>query len=292
LNVKTALTRSAAGAQLSLKKNAPTIMTVAGVVGFTTTVVLAIQATTKANDVVPHLKEKIEEARAVEISEEVTEHDRMQGLVKAYLDAGLELVKLYGPTIATGSLSAALVISGHGMMRRREASLVAAYAALDAGFRAYRKRVQDELGPEHEMQLFRGPKMVEVQSDDGKTTVLVIDEAENMPSPYAKFFDESNVNWSHTAEYNLMFLRTQQQWLNDRLIAHGYVFLNEVYEQLGIERTQTGQLVGWKLKKTGLNDGFIDFGIYDISDPNCRAFVNGNETSILLDFNVDGIIGI
>lgn len=294
MNVKNTLTRATAQSTQRLKQNAPTLMTVAGVAGMITTVGLAIHASLKAADVLPELKKDIAEVKDLELrdEEDLTDQARARRLAKVYGEAGGVLLRLYGPTLLTGSVSVALIVSGHGMMKRRETSLVAAYAALDAGYRAYRKRVQDELGVEHEQQLFRGPKMVEVDSEDGKESVFVIDSQENMPSPYAKFFDESNANWSKTPEYNLMFLRTQQQYFNDQLQAYGFVFLNDVYRALGLERTQAGQIVGWKLKKTGLNDGFIDFGIYDIADPNCRAFVNGNEASILLDFNCDGIIRI
>ena len=37
-------------------------------------------------------------------------------------------------------------------------------------------------------------------------------------------------------------------------------------------------------------DNFVDFGIYNIDNPKANDFVNGYERSIVLDFNVDGII--
>jgi hypothetical protein len=70
------------------------------------------------------------------------------------------------------------------------------------------------------------------------------------------------------------------------------VFLNEVYEGLGMERCQMGQHVGWLKAGRSRGDGFIDFGIYDIFDESKRAFVNGFEPVALLDFNVDGPIAI
>ena len=39
-----------------------------------------------------------------------------------------------------------------------------------------------------------------------------------------------------------------------------------------------------------VGDNFIDFGIYDLDKERNRAFVNGYERNILLDFNVDGNI--
>ncbi len=65
----------------------------------------------------------------------------------------------------------------------------------------------------------------------------------------------------------------------------GYIFLNEIYEDLGFESTETGNVVGWLL---GNGDSHVDFGIF--RGDQTIDFVNGREATILLDFNVDGSI--
>ena len=88
-----------------------------------------------------------------------------------------------------------------------------------------------------------------------------------------------------------MFLKRQQDWANDKLKAQGHLFLNEVYDMIGIPRTAAGNVVGWIYdEECPIGDNFVDFGIYDINCERNRAFVNGYERSILLDFNVDGPI--
>jgi hypothetical protein len=75
---------------------------------------------------------------------------------------------------------------------------------------------------------------------------------------------------------------------------------NEVYDLLGIPRTKAGAVVGWV---KGHGDDFIDFGIFDDGVEGYRGvkvcdtigeerrdFVNGYRDSILLDFNVAGVI--
>ena len=110
-------------------------------------------------------------------------------------------------------------------------------------------------------------------------------------SDYARFFDAASPCWQNDPEYNLMFLRAQQQYANDLLRAKGRLFLNDVYEMLGLEKSKAGQIVGWVYDRENPNgDNFVDFGIYDMSKERVRAFVNGYETNILLDFNVDGNI--
>lgn len=87
------------------------------------------------------------------------------------------------------------------------------------------------------------------------------------------------------------FLRSCQQYANDKLKADGYLFLNDVYDMLGIPRSKAGQIVGWVYDpKNPIGDNYVDFGIYDINREKNRDFVNGYERTILLDFNVDGNI--
>lgn len=107
-------------------------------------------------------------------------------------------------------------------------------------------------------------------------------------SAYARFFDESCPAWTKNSEYNLTYLKQQQVYANDLLKIRGYMFLNEVYDMLGMPRTKAGQVVGWIYDaENSTGDNYIEFDIY--SECNKR-FVNGHDRIALLDFNVDGII--
>lgn len=107
-------------------------------------------------------------------------------------------------------------------------------------------------------------------------------------SQYARFFDEGCIGWSEDSEYNLMFLRTQNEYANDMLKSKGTLYLNEVYDLLGIPRTKAGQLVGWMYDgKYPYEDNFVDFGL---SHPRNADFINGYSKTALLDFNVVTII--
>ena len=131
--------------------------------------------------------------------------------------------------------------------------------------------VVDEKGKEKTVK-----KTVNVTSVDGE-------------SEYARFFDNGCSNWKKDPEHNLWFLKQQQNWANDKLKAQGYLFLNDVYEMLGVPLTKAGHEVGW-LYDNQNSDNYVDFGIFDINRPKNRDFVNGYERTILLDFNVDGVI--
>ena len=71
----------------------------------------------------------------------------------------------------------------------------------------------------------------------------------------------------------------------------GFLFLNDVYDSLGIPKTEAGQIVGWIYDENDPErDNCVDFGIYNIHRVANRDFINGIEPVILLDFNVDGDI--
>ena len=124
-----------------------------------------------------------------------------------------------------------------------------------------------------------------------KKTIGTEEKAEYQPSMYARFFDESSPSWVNDAEYNLMFLRQQELYANDLLKKRGHLFLNEVYDMLGISRTKAGAVVGWIYDENNTNgDNCVDFGIFDPHNEHNRAFVNGNTKTVLVDPNVDGNI--
>lgn len=121
---------------------------------------------------------------------------------------------------------------------------------------------------------------------DAKKGDMELDNPE--ASFYARFFDESCPAWSKDPEYNLVYLITQEKYANDKLRSQRYLFLNDVYDMLGIPRTKSGQTVGWIYdEENPVGDNHISFCIY--SERN-RDFVNGYESTCLLDFNVDGEI--
>ena len=113
-------------------------------------------------------------------------------------------------------------------------------------------------------------------------------ERKSTISPYAVFFDERSAAWTKYPENNKFFLLRSQDYANEKLKQRGYLFLNEVYEMLGLPRTKVGQMVGWVYDTNNpYGDNYVDFGIFNSHNID---FVNGYEKSVLLDFNVDGDI--
>lgn len=291
---------------LVLKKYSPEILTAAGVIGTVGSTVLACKATLKVEDILDEAKKKSNLINAVhdgeiEVDAEYTDKDYSKDLIVNRTQTVVKLIKLYGPAISLGILSITAILGGQHILRKRNVAVMAAYKLCEESFTNYRSRVKDELGEDKDRQFYYGMTEETVKdkakSTDGKTKTVTkkVEKApDHLYSQYARFFDEANVNWDKSPEQNMYFIKMVQNQMNDKLKARGHVFLNEVYDALGFERSEAGQLVGWVWNKDNTameaGDGFIDFGIFDGNDYAKRAFVNGDERSILLDFNVDGVI--
>ena len=301
-NVMSTLSKATGKTVLTLKAVSPEIMLGIGVVGVIASTVLACKATLKVDAIIAEHRENKE--KIAEIWEDVqngdvenyTEKDKNKDLAVTYTHTVGSLVKVYGPAVALGVASFALIIGGHSILKKRNLALIAAYQTLEKGFAAYRKRVVEEFGEEKDYMFknnLRKETIVEDVTDEkGKTKMVkkevLVPKDPNSHSIYAKFFDESSCEFQKSPDYNFSFLKTQQAYWNNMLQIRGHVFLNEVYDALDIPRTQAGAVVGWVLNKDG--DNFIDFGIFDGDRAKVRDFVNGYEKAILLDFNVDGVV--
>ena len=103
-------------------------------------------------------------------------------------------------------------------------------------------------------------------------------------SPYGFKFDENSASWDRSRDMNVFFLKFTQDYFNDLLKLRGYLFLNEVYDRLGIPRRAIGQCVGWIYDENDPNgDNFVDLDIFNERN-------NNDENVFILDPNVDGYI--
>lgn len=289
--IKNTVTSKVARQILIGRKHSPTLLFAGGVVGVGATVVLACRATLKLDDVIS----EAERAREAVNAKNLSDHNHGKQMAKVKITLVKDVVKLYTPAIGFGVVSISALTGSHVVLSRRNIALTAAYKAVEESLAQYRERVREEFGEEKELEIRRGSLTELSKSNDSEEYSVGKDERyETFPLPlkysqYARFFDELNENWQRCYENNLYFIVMQQNYANDKLHKKGHVFLNEVYDLLGIERTKAGSVVGWVLNsETG--DNQIDFGIYNPANEKARDFVNGREPAILLDFNVDGLI--
>lgn len=303
--VTKAITTGFYKARFKVQKNSPEILLVTGIILGAGTLVTACKATLKVNDILSESREKIEKIRDLgEDKERCKEHDCSEddikkAMVMTYVKTALDVVKVYSPSIILGGVSLMCLISSNNILKRRNAATMAAFATMKKSFDGYRDRVVARYGDEVDKQLknaIRTEKVTEEKVDEEtgkkkKSTKDIEVTDYDGHSEFSRIFDESNPNWKKNALYNKMFLQSAERYLNDKLRVEGVLFLNEVYEALGFDRTKAGQTVGWVYRPNDETvNNFISFNIYDLRDPKKRDFVNGYERSIILDFNPDGIV--
>ena len=291
-NITQAGSRLVGRAALIAQKFAPEILVGVGLVGGVTAAVWGAKATLELEDALAPSKKLIREHKQLR---EMTNEEQyppvkyQQDMAISYYRGVQAVVKLYGPPIALGAASVACILSAYGIMRTRNAALIAAYNAVETAFRRYRDRVVEDFGEETDHRYIHGIREVEIEETNDKGKVVKRKELVADIDPedlYVRVFDERNAQWRHEDDmYNYFFLKSQQNYHNQILHTRGHVFLNEVLSSLGFEHTKEGAVVGWLANSDG--DNYIDFGVFDaLSAP--KQFIDAK--AIRLEFNVDGVI--
>lgn len=277
------VTRLAGRAGLVLSKHAPTILTAAGTAGFIGTTILASKATLKVEETVAEETALLVKVHEAHDAGKLEDKDALRDKVILYTRMTTKLAKLYAPALILGAASIVSLATGHGIMLKRNASLAAAYAAVDQAFKTYKKKVESKFGKDAVIDA-----LVSTAEEDLTKNELTMEAiaAVDGVSPYGVIFDETNNNWSADEDLSMLHLKCQQQYANDILQTRGHIFLNEVYKMLGFPHTPAGAVTGWV---KGNGDDFVDFNIFE------GTFEGEDEkgrtvTKWALDFNVDGVM--
>ncbi len=281
---------------LTIKTNSPAILLGVGVVGVTTSVVLACRATLKLSDVLEKGEEDLEKIETTPAVED--EEERSKAKFGVQLQTAIRVVSLYAPSALLLSGSIACLAGSHVILQKRNAGLIAAYTVVSQSFKEYRGRVIADQGKEKDFEYRFGKeeREIAVEGDTGTEVVTVKGpDQEGLKHKtewtYARVFDENNPNWSDVPHQNQNFINMVESSANRRLIINGYLFLNDVYEMLGYPKTEAGQQVGWVINpKEGEGDGIVDFGVWNEGTYKGVEWISGQRDALLLDFNVDGVI--
>ena len=176
------------------------------------------------------------------------------------------------------------VLAAHGIMKRQQGALVAAYAAIDATPRTYRERVREDHGGDGPSWSSTAPGSERRREgvDDYGEACVINENDPRIASQYGQFFDPtSSANWLKTVE------PTGRSCSRSRCTpTTGWRSRISVPERRlpgarSLRESQTGQVVGWRLGGIyGGNDGYVDFGPDDIGDENSRAFRNLLDESV------------
>ena len=306
-------TRSLNRLGLRIKKHSPAICVAVGIGTGIAATVSACKATTKLQDVLDHraaenekFKKGAEEGRAVTVDEkgdqqivEYTKEDCDRDMRINKVHTALDVAKLYGPSVVLGFVSIGSILYGYKILNNRYVGVSAALAAVTKDYKGYRQRVVERFGEELDKELKYNLQTVEVEEtvkkEDGtEETVKKQVKVARGPvgSAYAIIWDDGNEGWKNDPEHNRFFIDQVMHWANDKLNTRGHLYLNEVLDALGAPRMNCGWRVGW-VKDNPDGDGYVDFLIYQMAANGYEAakrFINREEATVLIDFNVDGEI--
>lgn len=248
----------------------------------------------RAKEIKDEMHEDLEVIQTnVDSGQDYPKEEIKSDLIYAYTDAGKEYVKLFAPSLIMGAASITFILASHGIIKGRNAALMAAYKGLDEAYSHYRSRVREELGEAKDSHFRFGD--IKNKKGNIKPDATLVDEKEVPPwdinknfSQYHVWITKDHMQFKNDYGLNLFWIQTAQNWLNDQLKINGHVFLNEAYDALHLPRTKDGAVVGWLYEGPG--DGFIDFGLTQWINDGPHTDEHGEVRPILVDFNVDGII--
>ena len=291
------VTKAVATTKFKMMKSAPDIFLGVGIVTLAASLIGVGKASIKAVDIFEEHKEtleKVEECKSHPEKYDYSEEDAHKDVILAYKKTGLKLVMTYGPSIALAIVSVGCFVRSNSILKARNAALASSLAGITNEFKKYRSRVIEKYGKDADEEFRFGTQKTTITTPDGETKKInVVKEAPKNGDygPYARIFDETNDNYQEVASFNKTFLQSQERWANDKLVANGVLFLNEVYEALGFDRTPEGQCIGW-VYKPGMDDAnnVVDFGMTDFTKESSKNFWMGEADGVVLDFNVDGYI--
>lgn len=293
------ITRGLSMSILKIRKHSPEILLVTALGSGAAALGMAVKQTLTVGDIVDEWKEWETSYQTWETTKKAYEEDPdnnpepfpEEKMLKLRVgmagQTGLKLLKHYAVPLAFAGLSAAATLGMYKVWSARYTAVVAAAAGLQETLNKYREKLREELGEAADKELLAKATDDARKKEEDPVTKKMVPKPQKA-SQYSRIFDECSLYYKRNAGDNLSFLIHQQSIANHLLSINGCVFLNEVYDMLGFPRTKAGSVVGW-IFDPGKTDQ-INFGFWDLSDEGKRAFINGWEKSVLLDFNVDGII--
>lgn len=196
-----------------LKKNSPTILTFVGAGGVVATAVMAAKATPKATLLLEKAKQ--------EKGEELTKVEKLKVAGPAYI-----------PSILVGAATISCVLGADVLNKRKQTALASAYAALSVAHKEHKDKVEEMLGEGTNAAITQ-----EIAKDKYEES-----EIENPNDGETLFYDEYSKRFFNST---LEKVQRAEYYLNRNLTMRDYAYLNEWYNELGLEELPQGYDLGW-----------------------------------------------
>jgi Family of unknown function (DUF6353) len=216
----------AAKAIFHLKKNSPTLLTVAAVGGVGLTAYFTAKGTIKA-------------------AEAIYDHEQRNGIpdsprehAKAHIQVAY---KHYIPAALTAGATVVCIVAANRVGLRRAAAAQASLLIAERGYSEYRQKIAEEFGKRKDDTIREEIAKDRVRSIEPPSQEVLLTGPGNILSMEL-----------HTGRYfacDMETLRRAQNTLNERLIRHDYASLDDFYYIIGLRPTAHSSEIGWKSSK-------------------------------------------
>lgn len=214
-------------------KHCPEILTGLGIAGMITTTVLAVKATPKALQLIEAEKENLKK----------TPDD--EPTLKP-----IEVVKVawkpYIPAAVTGVVSIGCLVGASSVNARRNAALATAYQLSTTALNEYKDKVIETVGEVKEKEI--RDKVVEERvkkvPENNQSTVVITGKEDEIP-----FYD---IAFGQLFYSTLEKVDAAVNQINYDMLGNQYASLNDFYDELGIDRIDIGDSLGWNISRDGM----------------------------------------
>lgn len=270
------------------QRNGSLVLNGAGIVSMLAGTYFGVQAGRKIDEVVEKVKKDVEEARKL---------DDPKKLKSAKIRAAKDICMCLGLPVGLSLAGAVMVTSGTLKQRKQVAGLAAAYCGVLAEYKDLKERAAKSLETaaplwdkdNNPLPYEKGVEINKKHLENGGTLVHNEDDPEHkelvfhydLNSPYEFLFDCRSYHFKRNDVYaNLSFLKGAWELANTKYHTGVPIFLSEVLEYLGMEKTKASLYEGWYIKAPGA-DKDLSFGI--------EPFLTGDAHYSDYEFLMDGI---
>lgn len=238
-----------------LYRSSPTILTVVASVGVIVTTITAVRATPKA---IKLLKE--------------AELEKGENLTK------LETVRVAGPAYIPSALlgvsTIVCIFGANALNKKKQASLMSAYAMLNESYKQYRKSAKTVYGEDADDKIHAEmAKDAMVSSYDWGYQVYNMDM--DSESERLLFYDLSSKKYFKTT---MAAVLNAQYHVNRNLAIRGDCSLNEYLSFLGVEEVDGGDELGWDISYM-----VEEMDCYWLDFDNCKTTLEDGLECIVID---------
>lgn len=244
----------------AVTKRSPEILTGIGIAGMVTTTIFAVKATPKALMLIEEEKRRQ--------NKELLEDAKKNGL-DAYarieklkpVDVVKVTWKCYIPSALICVSSMACLIGASSVHLKRNAALATAYKLSETALTEYKDKVVETIGTKKEeaVRAAIAKDRIDKNPPVDREIIITGNGDTRCYDPLSSRYFDSDIET----------IRRSVNELNRRLLLEDYISLNEFYYELGLDPTEIGDTIGWRVDKGLVEIGF--HAILDKKDKPCLA---------------------